>query len=314
MNNPIKDKYNPGVLGRPLLSIIMPTYNRAKYILETIQSIRDQTYSNWELIILDDGSEDQTEELVNGIGDDRIIFIKAGRTGRVAKLKNMGLKKAKGEFIAFADSDDLWAGEKTARQLEAFREYPDTGFSLTGGFNFRDINKPEQYFYQQKEGIRHGNVLVALLTSEVSGITPSLMLRSSCLPLSGGFKEEKDFSDADFILSLATHFNAVVLYEPLVFRRLHSNNHNNFHWVSSHEEGIKRIRKFKEAGMLPASKASKALFQSYINFGEKYLRQNENNKAIRMFLLAWQNRMFSIIPLKKITRSFLQKSKPARPS
>jgi glycosyltransferase involved in cell wall biosynthesis len=88
------------------ISIIMPTYNRAAYIIETIKSIQDQTYSNWELIIIDDGSEDNTEELIAQIKDERVLFYKAGRIGVIGKTKNIGLAKANGGFIAFMDSDD----------------------------------------------------------------------------------------------------------------------------------------------------------------------------------------------------------------
>ena len=73
------------------VSIIMPTYNRAEYIIETIESIRNQTYSNWELIIVDDGSDDNTEELISQIKDERIQFYKAGRIGVNGRIKNIGL-------------------------------------------------------------------------------------------------------------------------------------------------------------------------------------------------------------------------------
>src|SRR6059058_3320007 len=99
------------------ISIIMPTYNRAAYIGETIRSILTQTYQNWELIIIDDGSEDNTEDLVKRIGDERINFYKAGRIAVNGKIKNMGLEKAKGELIAFIDSDDLWAETKLEKQV-----------------------------------------------------------------------------------------------------------------------------------------------------------------------------------------------------
>src|ERR1041385_97100 len=124
----------PDTVKSPKVSIIMPTYNRAKYIVDTIESIRSQTYQNWELIIVDDGSEDNTEELINQIKDGRIKFYKAGRIGKVGKIKNIGLEKANGELIAFIDSDDLWAPTKLETQVAVFDEYPEAGFCLTGGY------------------------------------------------------------------------------------------------------------------------------------------------------------------------------------
>src|SRR3990170_6954988 len=107
------------------VSIIMSTYNRAAYIIETIESIRNQTYQNWELIIIDDGSDDNTEEVIEAIKDSRIQFYKAGRLGIASKIKNIGLEKVTGELIAFIDSDDLWAQTKLEKQLILLQQYPE---------------------------------------------------------------------------------------------------------------------------------------------------------------------------------------------
>ena len=131
----------------------MPTYNRANYIGETIESVRNQTYNNWELIIVDDGSEDNTGEIISRIKDERIRFYKAGRIAINGKIKNIGIEKANGELIAFIDSDDLWAETKLEKQVAALQEYPEAAFSLTGGFNFRDVNQPIDFFYQAKRGL-----------------------------------------------------------------------------------------------------------------------------------------------------------------
>src|SRR6476620_12184719 len=96
----------------PKISILMPTYNRGAFIGETIESILKQTYQNWELIIVDDGSDDNTEELVLQVKDQRIQFYKAGRVGINGKIKNIGVEKASGDLISFIDSDDLWAETK----------------------------------------------------------------------------------------------------------------------------------------------------------------------------------------------------------
>jgi len=123
----------------PKISILMPTYNRASLIGETIESILKQTYENWELIIVDDGSDDNTEEVISQIKDQRIRFCKAGRIAINGKIKNIGLEEADGELVAFIDSDDLWAVTKLEKQVAALQEYPEAGFSLTGGFNFKVI-------------------------------------------------------------------------------------------------------------------------------------------------------------------------------
>ena len=90
-------------VNHPLVSIVMPTYNRADYIIESIRSVQDQTCKNWELIIVDDGSDDETEQLITELKDERIRFHKAGRIAVNGKIKKIGIDKEKGEFIAFID-------------------------------------------------------------------------------------------------------------------------------------------------------------------------------------------------------------------
>lgn len=108
----------------PLISIITPAYNAENFIGETIKSVQQQTYPNWELIIVDDCSKDYTSVLVNDYvkEDHRIRLIKAPQNGGVAKARNIGLENAKGEYIAFVDSDDLWKPDKLEKQLSFMKE------------------------------------------------------------------------------------------------------------------------------------------------------------------------------------------------
>ena len=91
---------------KDLVSIIMPSYNTAPYIRETIQSVLDQTYQNWELIIVDDCSTDNTDEVVASIKDKRIRYLKNEKNSGAAVSRNRSLSEAKGRWIAFLDSDD----------------------------------------------------------------------------------------------------------------------------------------------------------------------------------------------------------------
>lgn len=106
-----------------MVSIITPAYNAEKFILETIESVQGQTYQDWELIVVDDCSTDFTNIMVRDYakGDPRIKLIRAPQNGGVAKARNIGLDNAKGGYIAFVDSDDLWKPEKLEKQL-AFME------------------------------------------------------------------------------------------------------------------------------------------------------------------------------------------------
>lgn len=100
-----------------LVSIIMPSYNTAQYITETIQSVIDQTYHNWELIIVDDCSTDNTDIVVGKIKDPRIRYIKNEKNSGAAVSRNRALREANGRWVAFLDSDDLWKPEKLEKQI-----------------------------------------------------------------------------------------------------------------------------------------------------------------------------------------------------
>ena len=107
-----------------MISIITPAFNAEKYISQTIESVQNQTFKDWELIIVDDCSKDHTSVLVKAFEkkDPRIRLIKALQNGGVAKARNLGLEQAKGDFIAFVDSDDLWKPDKLEKQLSFMQE------------------------------------------------------------------------------------------------------------------------------------------------------------------------------------------------
>lgn len=106
---------------KPLVSIIMPAYNAEQTISESIESVLKQTYQNWELLVVNDGSTDNTSNIVNFFNDARIILIEQVNGG-VANARNNALKSANGKYIAFLDSDDLWLEEKLERQIKKLLE------------------------------------------------------------------------------------------------------------------------------------------------------------------------------------------------
>ena len=123
-----------------LVSIIIPMYNAEKYIEETIQSVLNQSYGNWELIVVDDCSSDKSVSIVKSfiLNDNRIQIIESDvNFGGPARPRNIGIEKAEGKYIAFLDSDDLWIPEKLEKQLE-FMERNNLNFSDT---NYVEIDE-----------------------------------------------------------------------------------------------------------------------------------------------------------------------------
>lgn len=115
---------------RKLVSIIMPTYNCAKFIGKTIESVLAQTYENWELIIVDDCSKDNTKEVVNQFKDTRIKYYMLEKNSGAAVARNKAMKLATGNYMAFLDSDDLWKKDKLDRQIK-FMQDNDYNFTCT---------------------------------------------------------------------------------------------------------------------------------------------------------------------------------------
>ena len=120
-----------------LVSIIMPSFNTGKYISDSIKSVLEQTYKNWELIIVDDCSVDDTDEVVKSFKDARIKYFKNQSNSGAAVSRNKALKEANGRWIAFLDSDDLWSKDKLEKQIR-FMEDNNYSFSYT---NYSKINE-----------------------------------------------------------------------------------------------------------------------------------------------------------------------------
>ena len=128
-----------------LVSIIMPSWNTERFIAETIQSVINQTYTNWELLIVDDCSSDNTDEVVASFKDERIKYFHNEKNSGAALTRNKAMREAKGEWIAFLDSDDLWTPEKLEHQID---------FMKKNGYTFSYTNYEEIDMASNKTGIK----------------------------------------------------------------------------------------------------------------------------------------------------------------
>ncbi len=146
-----------------MVSVILPTYNRAVYLREAITSVLRQTGVILELLVIDDGSTDATEELVMSFGDDRIKYFKRPHTGQLSKLKNFAIGQSAGEFLAFMDSDDLWTEGKLARQLQLLTDHPELGFSLTDITVFKGDVVLKEYTYRHRGGVECANIFSRII-------------------------------------------------------------------------------------------------------------------------------------------------------
>src|ERR1044072_1794023 len=115
---------------KPLVSVIIPTYNSARFLAESIQSVLGQSFRDFELIVIDDGSTDNTEAVVAAFPE-ALRYVKKANGGPAA-ARNFGIREARGDFIAFLDADDFWMSDKLALQVAHFNDHPEYGVVFTG--------------------------------------------------------------------------------------------------------------------------------------------------------------------------------------
>jgi glycosyltransferase involved in cell wall biosynthesis len=203
----------------PLVSVIIPTYNSERYIRDTLASVFAQTYSNFELIVIDDGSSDETVSLLQTYGD-RVCLVAQPNQGPAA-ARNHGLRLAKGELIAFLDSDDLWLPEKLDKQVRFMQQHPDCGLISTEMSTFNDSGMLDTGVKARIYNIKNGRVMRNLLFGnwiQTSGV----MARRECFATVGYFTEEKGLFGEDWILwmQIAARYPIHFMEEPLAKIRI----------------------------------------------------------------------------------------------
>jgi hypothetical protein len=169
----------------PEVSIVVPVFNGAATIARTLESLRRQTYTNWELIVVDDGSNDDTVDRVARVRDTRIRLITTSRGGR-SRARNRGLAQASGRFVAFCDADDLWTPDKLGRQVEALRLHPDAGAAyIWTAF----IDERDRFLFAKNGSLLQGDVYADLLATFFLASGSNVLARRRCLEVVGGFDE-----------------------------------------------------------------------------------------------------------------------------
>lgn len=205
----------------PTVSVVIPTYNRRALLMEAVRSVRAQTFADWELVVADDGSTDGSAEAVEALGDARIRVLRLPRVGRAAAVRNAGVRASRGEWIAFLDSDDLWAPHKLAVQLDTTR-VAGARWSYTGLELMDDAGLPVPF---RAGGFRacSGRILRELLTGDAGATMSTLMVSHGLLAEAGGLDEELRLrDDLDLVLRLAAREPVVAVDETLVRLREHA--------------------------------------------------------------------------------------------
>jgi glycosyltransferase involved in cell wall biosynthesis len=200
----------------PTVSVIIPTYNRTKLLGRDIQSVLAQTYQDFELIIVDDGSTDDTEGLVKNFNSQKIKYSRHRKNKGISASRNTGIRSSRGNYIALQDSDDEWMPDKLEKQLRAFDTAPpEVGVVYTGFY----IIANNQKRYQPSASItpKDGDIFSSIIKGEYLVSPQTIMVKRECFEKYGLFDESfPAMEDWEMSLRLAKHCHFKYIDEPLV--------------------------------------------------------------------------------------------------
>lgn len=208
----------------PAVSVIIPAYNREKFIRETVDSVLNQTYKNIELVVVDDGSTDDTLEILKEYGDKIIVLQHPGRVnkGQSAAI-NLGLISSNGKYVAILDSDDLFALKKVQLQVEFLENNPDVGLVYGNGYGVNE--KGEKIYRIYGAGHREESKPEKVLLDCYFLLPNNSMIRRNVLERVGGFDETlRSAQDHDMAIRVAEITKLAYIDEELFYYRRHGNS------------------------------------------------------------------------------------------
>lgn len=269
---------------QPLVSVVIATYNMGQYLSQAVDSILQQTWKNFEVIVVDDGSTDNTVEVMAQYqSNDKVVYIKNENQGQ-PKAKNCGIKNTKGEFIAFCDADDFWEKNKLELQIPQFKN-PKVGVVYS---EVSFIDEHNNRFTKPDHEARHSGKVTNQLLLENFVPFGTSVIRRQCIEKSGMFNEEFRMGiDWDLWLRYSLEWEFVYVSEPTYVYRVWSGQmSNNYRGRYDHAHRI--LKKFVD-------KHRHELNHNYVRkaWADMYLREAA--------IIARNERKF-FTPLKKIIR------------
>ena len=258
----------------PLVSVIIPTFNRIHLLRETVQSVRDQSFRDFEIIVVDDGSSDGTGEWLETQADLNVV---SQSNSGIAASRNNGAARAKGTWLAFLDHDDLWAKDKLKVQTEFIRENPEVGMLAA-----RHVRLGSKVRHPKRTRWIKGDLLVKAY-SESFIHTSSVMIRKDVFESVGGFPTEYRFADEFHVwLAIARDYCIAYVDRPLVFIRFYESNtsHNR---VGVRADTYDILQRHYDPKRIPRKIYLKTMSDHDISFGRAYLGSGNMREALKWF-------------------------------
>lgn len=201
-----------------MVSVIIPTYNRAHLIERSINSVLNQTYKDFELLIVDDASTDNTEEVVKRYADERIRYIKCEENGGASKARNRGIEEAKYDYIAFQDSDDEWHADKLEKQMNLMLGAPENVGLVYCEYHYHSVEGMEAFCPERSIPLemKAGFIFPQLLLKNMVG-TPTMLVKKECFDKLGVFSEGLTcLEDWELVLRIARNYQIAFVPESLM--------------------------------------------------------------------------------------------------
>jgi glycosyltransferase involved in cell wall biosynthesis len=269
-----------------LVSVIIPTFNRLQYLPAAIGSVFDQTFTDWELLIADDGSDERTRSYLRSLSiDPRVTVTWMPHTGSPAAVRNAALRQATGEYVAFLDSDDVWENRKLELQLAQLHDRKQCQWSYTA---FTNVNRhgetlPEE---SRRRWIPcEGDIFDRMLRGEVSIRTPSVLVARRLLIDSGAFDESmRSAEDYDLWLRLALRSEVVLIDRSLVRIRAHEDNHSA-DWSSAYvgqDHTFKKLQSYVDPQRRLALRRERA--RNALRLAAEHAKRRNSASALRALL------------------------------
>lgn len=268
----------------PLVSIIVVTYNRADLILESLQSVVNQTYPKWEMVVVDDGSTDNTFEIVKGLDDTRVHYHYVSHTAKLGYLRNLGMRLAKGDFIAFQDSDDLWKEDKLQFQLDLFNHHPEIDYILTNNNQFGEFAVQPPLYDTEILGTLFKPLLIG---KKFHFCGTSLIFRTAVIGKIGMLDESVSrMRELHFFFRMSHAFNGLFSNQRTVSVRRHHHNTSNTYKEKAHQTMLAMLDEFRSKGMLTHAEYKRLATDNLYALGLAHIKQAQPALAAHDFKTA----------------------------
>ena len=291
----------------PLVSVIIPTYNRASLLKRAIKSVLDQTYKNLEIIIVDDGSTDRTEEIVKDFSDKRIRYIHHSKNRGVSAARNRGVKSSKGNFIALLDHDDEYLPERIEKSLKVFKDAPESLGMVWS--NFWKVNPVRDVSLNGVNKEKKVAFLKYSLEDVKKWMFPMPLtwtIRKKVFEKIGFFDEELGpAEDTDFAIRLCKNFSFYFIDEPLAIYHITKGSLSS----NINIEKLIKIRKIFLEKHLDLKKNRKLIASYLCYIGSDLLRIGQVKEARKCLLKSFITHPIRVKYLTKFLGTYIKKVK-----